>query len=127
MLFLFIHSNEDDKVNELTHLISELDERAQELDKVRTSTISSISYINQRNRQRNVEEAEKAILEELKLNKGRKIEDPFTRRTTKPRIVSKPAAIVPTGFDLFKTENDTSLLNDTVSKLILSFNLLDHK
>lgn len=29
---------------------------------MRTSTISSISYINDRNRKKNVEEAEKAIL-----------------------------------------------------------------
>lgn len=69
---------------------------------MRTSTISSISYINDRNRKKNVEEAEKAILvncqvwlkveilcvlyfqEELKANKGKKIDDPFTRRSTKP-------------------------------------------
>jgi hypothetical protein len=60
--FFLIFRGEDDRVNELTQEISILDERAQVLDKVRTSTISNISYINQRNRQRNVEEAEKAIL-----------------------------------------------------------------
>lgn len=40
----------------------EIEERANELDKLRTSTISSISYINDRNRKKNVEEAEKAIM-----------------------------------------------------------------
>lgn len=28
--------------------------------------------------------------EELKANKGKKIDDPFTRRSTKPRMVYKP-------------------------------------
>jgi RNA polymerase-associated protein RTF1 len=55
-------SGEDEKVAKLTSLIHDLDERATELDKARTSTISSISYINERNRKKNVEEAEKAIL-----------------------------------------------------------------
>lgn len=47
--------------------MSELEDRANHLDKMRTSTISSISYINDRNRKRNVEEAEKAILVNLYL------------------------------------------------------------
>ena len=42
--------------------LHDLEERASELDKLRTSTISSISYINDRNRKKNVEEAEKAIM-----------------------------------------------------------------
>jgi len=42
--------------------LAELEERANELDKARTQTISSISYINDRNRKRNVERAEEAIL-----------------------------------------------------------------
>lgn len=49
----------------IEHQLSELEERANHLDKMRTSTISSISYINNRNRKRNVEEAEKAILVNL--------------------------------------------------------------
>lgn len=59
---IWFYSGEDEKASELSGQIAVLDERATVLDKVRTSTISSISYINQRNRQRNVEEAEKAIL-----------------------------------------------------------------
>lgn len=62
----------------------ELEERANALDKRRTSSIQLISYINDRNRKKNVEEAEKAILEEAKANKGLKFADPFTRRSTKP-------------------------------------------
>ncbi|KAG8272089.1 RNA polymerase-associated protein rtf1 [Homalodisca vitripennis] len=73
--------------------LQELEERAVELDKMRTSTISSISYINDRNRKKNVEEAEKAIMEEVKANKGKKVDDPFTRRSTKPTMVFKAPEI----------------------------------
>uniref|UniRef100_A0A1L8DH65 Putative paf1/rna polymerase ii complex n=1 Tax=Nyssomyia neivai TaxID=330878 RepID=A0A1L8DH65_9DIPT len=74
---------------ELDAQIKELDERASELDKKRSHSLSSISYINNRNRRRNVEEAEKAIMEEVRANKGIKIDDPFTRRSTKPRMAFK--------------------------------------
>ncbi|KAL1124290.1 hypothetical protein AAG570_002058, partial [Ranatra chinensis] len=76
-----------DEARKIQQQLTELEERANELDKLRTSTISSISYINDRNRKRNVEEAEKAILEELRATKGKKADDPFTRRSTKPRMV----------------------------------------
>lgn len=64
---------DEDSAREYNQKIAELEERAMELDKMRTSTISSISYINDRNRKRNVEEAEKAIMEELRANKGKKV------------------------------------------------------
>lgn len=51
-----------DEARRLEVKIQELEERASALDKMRTSTISSISYINNRNRRKNVEEAEKAIM-----------------------------------------------------------------
>lgn len=82
---------EDETAKDLNIQIQELEERANELDKRRSSSISLISYINNRNRKRNVEEAEKAILEEERANRGLKIEDPFTRRTTKPRMSFKPS------------------------------------
>ncbi|KAK0092099.1 hypothetical protein PV326_002205 [Microctonus aethiopoides] len=81
---------DDEVASRLNQELGELEERASELDKVRTATISSISYINDRNRKKNVEEAEKAIMEEFKANKGKKVDDPFTRRSTKPRMVFKP-------------------------------------
>ncbi|XP_012277263.1 RNA polymerase-associated protein Rtf1 [Orussus abietinus] len=81
---------DDELASQLNQELSELEERASELDKMRTATISSISYINDRNRKKNVEEAEKAIMEEIKANKGKQIDDPFTRRSTKPRMVYKP-------------------------------------
>ncbi|KAI5742941.1 hypothetical protein M8J77_012895 [Diaphorina citri] len=80
---------DDEEASILQRKIDDLEERANELDKARTSTISSISYINNRNRRKNVEEAEKAIMEEVRANKGKKIDDPFTRRSTKPCMVFK--------------------------------------
>lgn len=77
---------DDEIARDLTVQIEELEERASELDKKRSSSISLISYINNRNRKRNVEEAEKAIMEEIRANKGMKIDDPFTRRATKPTM-----------------------------------------
>lgn len=81
---------DDETASRLNLQLGELEERASELDKMRTATISSISYINDRNRKKNVEEAEKAIMAEIKANKGKKVDDPFTRRSTKPRMVYKP-------------------------------------
>jgi len=60
--FLLINSGKVEEVLRIEQQLSDLEERANHLDKMRTSTISSISYINDRNRKRNVEEAEKAIL-----------------------------------------------------------------
>lgn len=68
--------------------LEQLEERARELDKQRTSTISAISYINERNRMKNIVEIERAILEEAKLNKE-KADDPFTRRKCAPSLVTK--------------------------------------
>lgn len=53
---------DDETASRLNIEISDLEERASDLDKKRSATISSISYINDRNRKKNVEEAEKAIM-----------------------------------------------------------------
>ncbi|TMW46675.1 hypothetical protein DOY81_008245, partial [Sarcophaga bullata] len=89
---------------DLSQQIEELESRASELDKRRSSSISLISYINDRNRKRNVEDAEKAILEEARANKGLRISDPFTRRITQPRMG-------------FKQPNDKKVLEDANEKL----------
>lgn len=77
---------DDEIAKDLSSQIQELEDRANELDKRRSSSISLISYINDRNRKRNVEEAEKAIMEEIRATKGQKVDDPFTRRSTKPTM-----------------------------------------
>ncbi|CAH2098948.1 unnamed protein product [Euphydryas editha] len=55
---------DEELVADLNAKLQELEERASALDKTRTSSIQSISYINNRNRKLNVETAEKAIMEE---------------------------------------------------------------
>ena len=59
------------------------------LDKRRTSTISTILYINERNRKLNVKEAENAIRAEREALGGVRQSDPFTRRQTRPTMVTK--------------------------------------
>lgn len=56
-----VYRGDDTEASRIQEKLQALEERAEELDKKRTSTISSISYINDRNRKKNVEGAEKAI------------------------------------------------------------------
>ena len=49
------------RASELTKEIFEIDEKTKGLDKLRTSSIHVISYINERNRRKNLVNAEKAI------------------------------------------------------------------
>ncbi|KAH9378244.1 hypothetical protein HPB48_018594 [Haemaphysalis longicornis] len=81
--------------------LEQLEERARELDKQLTSTVSAMSYINERKRLKNIVEIERAILEDAKLNKE-KADDPFTRRKSAPSLVTKtrgadvtPAPVAP--------------------------------
>ena len=76
-----------DESQTLQNELQELEERAQELDKMRSRGLSAISYINERNRKKNIVEAEKAIVEEAKTEE--KKADPFTRRKTLPQLVAK--------------------------------------
>merc|ERR1712071_263230 len=79
----------EEETERITKELAELEERADKLSNLRTWALSSISYINERNRKRNVERAEEAILEEIRLSGGQKAEDPFTRRNTRPRMNTK--------------------------------------
>uniref|UniRef100_A0A2R5LKV4 Putative rna polymerase-associated protein rtf1 n=1 Tax=Ornithodoros turicata TaxID=34597 RepID=A0A2R5LKV4_9ACAR len=81
-------AGDDEEAQRLAGELDRLEERARDLDKQRTSTISAISYINERNRLKNIVEIERAILEESKLNKE-KADDPFTRRKCAPSLVTK--------------------------------------
>lgn len=83
-----------EEAQRLSGELEQLEERARELDKQRTSTISAISYINERNRMKNIVEIERAILEEAKLNKE-KADDPFTRRKCAPSLVTKKGPAEP--------------------------------
>ncbi|XP_077997884.1 RNA polymerase-associated protein RTF1 homolog [Glandiceps talaboti] len=79
---------DSDLTQQYSKELEELEERAEELDKQRTKNISAISYINQRNRARNIQEAEKAMAEEIKELMNAKA-DPFTRRKSRPQLVTK--------------------------------------
>lgn len=84
MYFFFLHRK-----------LNDLEQRAEELDRKRTekSSISSVSFINNRNRKNNVLKAEMAIQEEMKRKEVEGVEDnPFTRRKCNPRMVTKNAA-----------------------------------
>lgn len=75
--------------------LDKLEERAEDLDKLRSQAISSISYINQRNRQQNLVEKAKAMKAEFAESRGA-VADPFTRRHSRPTLVTKKgtAAVV---------------------------------
>lgn len=84
--------NNTEGVEALDIKLAELEERAEELDKKRTSTISTISLINDRNRKNNIIRAERGINEEVqRIKEEGKVDDPFTRRKTLP-ILSMPKA-----------------------------------
>jgi len=69
--------------------LAELEERAEELDKRRTGSISTISLINDRNRKDNISRAEKSIITEARRVKLEgHVDDPFTRRKTVPKIAT---------------------------------------
>lgn len=80
-------NGEAEAIDDLQHQLSELEGKAEELDKQRSKNLTAISYINERNRKRNVVESEKALAEELAEETG--APDPFTRMSSKPRLVTK--------------------------------------
>ncbi|KAH8299676.1 hypothetical protein KR044_004537 [Drosophila immigrans] len=124
-----------DIANDLGQQIDQLESRASELDKRRSHSLNLISYINDRNRKRNVQDAEKAIMEEARANKGLKISDPFTRRITQPRMGFKggkkddddvlPAPLPPPPPGKKKNETSTSSAKPTDSKDYSLYSLHD--
>ncbi|XP_075699433.1 RNA polymerase-associated protein RTF1 homolog [Rhinoderma darwinii] len=80
-------AGEQDRAKQIQDELNELEERAEALDRQRTKNISAISYINQRNREWNIVESEKALVAESQSMKQQQM-DPFTRRQCKPTMVS---------------------------------------
>ena len=81
------NSGDQNLVTELEQKLSELEERAEDLDKKRCGTLSNITFINDRNRKLNIERAEAGIkLEEERIRKEGHTQDPFTRRKTRPTL-----------------------------------------
>merc|ERR1712156_153353 len=74
--------------------LNEIEERAEELDRRRTHTISSVALINDRNRKANVSKAEEAIRLEMRREKKEgKVDNPFKRRKCNPRMVTKVSEV----------------------------------
>merc|ERR1712059_78705 len=97
-----------EEVEELDRRLAELEERAEELDKKRTGSLSNISFINDRNRKGNVMRAEKGITEDIERKKREgDVDDPFTRRKTRP-VMKMPKAKdqIPTSELLMKLEQE---------------------
>ncbi|KAM3919229.1 RNA polymerase-associated protein RTF1 homolog [Leptodactylus fuscus] len=80
-------AGDQDRAKQIQDQLNELEERAEALDRQRTKNISAISYINQRNREWNIVESEKALVAESQSMKQQQM-DPFTRRQCKPTMVS---------------------------------------
>eukprot|EP00092_Neocalanus_flemingeri_P101740 GFUD01130082.1.p1 GENE.GFUD01130082.1~~GFUD01130082.1.p1 ORF type:complete len:709 (+),score=227.13 GFUD01130082.1:295-2127(+) len=86
----YVDMGNQDEVERLDVKLAEHEERAEELDRKRTSTISTISLINDRNRKNNIIRAEKNIMSEVaRIKREGKVDDPFTRRKTLP-VLSMP-------------------------------------
>merc|ERR1712083_996351 len=82
-----IGQGDDERAKQMETKLNELEERAEELDKKRTSTISSVSLINDRNRKANVSKAEQAIEIEIERKKREGVEsNPFKRKACLPRL-----------------------------------------
>lgn len=86
----------DAKSEEIESKLNKLEQRAEELDRNRTanSSISAVSFINNRNRKNNVLKAEQAIAEEIKRKAEEGTEtNPFIRRKCNPRMVTKKSEL----------------------------------
>jgi len=82
-----------DKLNR--ELLS-LEERAEDLDRQRTSTISTLAIINNRNRKNNVDRAYQGIWADEKRRRDEgQVDDPFTRRKTRPKLSDGKKATEP--------------------------------
>jgi len=112
-----VGQGDDERVKQMETKLNELEERAEELDKKRTSTISSVSLINDRNRKANVNKAELAIWEEIERKKTEGVQsNPFKRKSSLPRLVTKKAIAgntekAPTPI---KEKENVSKIKDTV-------------
>uniref|UniRef100_A0A0B7AN46 Plus3 domain-containing protein n=1 Tax=Arion vulgaris TaxID=1028688 RepID=A0A0B7AN46_9EUPU len=110
---------DQEKSMTLAQELEDLEERAQELDRRRTSNINSISYINQRNRDRNMVDAEHALKAEVAEMRNATA-DPFTRRHCRPTLVTRTreAEIVkkPSDVDKFAVPDATGLALPSLAK-----------
>lgn len=79
-------NGDHEKAADIAREIDLLEEESKKLEKLRTQSIASISFINERNRLRNLKEAERAIAESSKDGQNNP-DDPFTRRKCTPTMI----------------------------------------
>jgi len=78
-------------IEKINKELEEIEDRATLLDKQRSGNLSNVNNINQRNRKKNIYDAEKAVIEEAKEKCKTTEPDPFTRRRTLPKMITKNA------------------------------------
>ncbi|CAF3326800.1 unnamed protein product [Rotaria socialis] len=76
------------KEKELRKKLDEMEERASEIDRIRTANNSILEVINRRNRKRTQHNVENALVREAQEHRN-VTADPFTRRRCAPTLVSK--------------------------------------
>ncbi|EDV20240.1 uncharacterized protein TRIADDRAFT_61226 [Trichoplax adhaerens] len=80
------YRGDEDEVNRIKSEIENLDKKAEQISKWRSQRLDPIMSINQRNRQKNLAEIEKALAREVASDGV--CADPFTRRKCQPILVS---------------------------------------
>lgn len=80
-------NGEVEKAEGLKTQLDALEERAAELDRQRTKNISSVTYINERNRTNNIRVVSNAMVEEFQIQKEQAA-DPFMRKNSAPIMVN---------------------------------------
>merc|ERR1719189_599141 len=110
-----IANGDDIRGKELENKLNDLEERAEELDKKRTSTISSVALINNRNRKANVSKAEAAIMVEIKKKEEEgEVSNPFIRRKCKPRMSSGGPSVKSVEQKPAEKENSIKMQDTTI-------------
>merc|ERR550532_1037989 len=81
-------NGQNEAAAEFEKKLDDLEERAEELDKKRTASISSVAWVNRQNRKKNLEKAEMALQMEAK-KRAEEGSNPFSRKKCNPRMVTK--------------------------------------
>eukprot|EP00794_Sanderia_malayensis_P020375 gene20375-22384_t len=105
-------ANNFEDVQKVRNELEDLEERASFLDKKRNKNLSAVSFINERNRKKNIYDAEKAAIEEMKTYQVK--DDPFTRRKTTPKMVTPLNVSRPDSLQAAPLPNEISLGKDNL-------------
>ena len=88
-------SVQEEAVEKLTQKLNSLEERAEELDRQRSSKISSIALINDKNRKKNIERAEEGIrLEMERIKKEGVVSKVLIFFILTPSLLTVPSCVI---------------------------------